>query len=365
MKIDELNDFIHENLVNRRNSTPYGLLREIAEATTFGIKIPDRRFPTIKQTMDIGRAMQIALDFFKSVDEELYQKAKSILERKSGFEFNIYYKDEIAPRYMDIKRKDGMPKYTSHGCVYGTNGKKGVYVPCERNIKDVFILVHEISHTFDYLEPDTPARSMLGEVTSYTFEAMLQQYLLEHKLISREDATAHEKSNIISHYDDGVETYAKLMLMNIKKSRGRNGKITEEDLTNIQKQYNISDRTFDFIINRMMGKNVELSVDYRARYMTAQLIYPYVMEQYYRDLSGTVEKLKQYFEATSRNDFNGALVALGIEPKTESIQMLIDCNNRRIERLYKTRLFDEQEKTADLKKEEPFFEPPGDEPGDD
>ena len=365
MEIEKLNGFIHENLVNRRNATPYGLLRNIAEQMTFGIKIPDRRFPAIKQKMEIDRAKKIVLDFFKSVDEQWYEKAKAIIEGKSEFEFHIYYKDEISPRLMDTKRQDGLPLYSSFGCLHSNKNGKGIYVPCERSIRDVFILAHEISHSFDYREIDPPARNLLGEVTSYTFEAMLQQYLLEQNLISREDATNMEKANIISHYDDAVETYAKLMLMRIKESRGPGSRITEEDLAQIQQKYHISDGTFDYILGRMMGKLAVPEVDYRARYMIAQLVYPYIMEQYYNNPQETVVRMKHFFEATGQNDLERALLSLGIEPKDESIPMLIECNNRRIERLYRKKLFDAQEKTANLKKEEPFFQQSWDEPADD
>ena len=369
MDIKQLNAFIHENLIHRKNLTPYGLLEDVSKQMTFGIKIPDRRFLRISQSMTIDQVKKIALDFLKSIDEELYQKAKSIINGKTDFEFNIYYKDEISPKQMDVKRKDGMPKYTSFGCLHTTNGKKGIYIPCERNIRDVYLLVHEISHSFDYCNPDTPTRNLLGEITPKIFEMLLQQYLLEKNLISREDAIAIEKNDIVSHYDDGVETYAKLTLMRIKEKRGSDGEITEEDIMRIQEKYHISRETVEYILNRMMGKRNYTEVDFRARYMVAQLIYPYVMEQHYRHPEKTVEMLKEYFNAVKSNDFYGALKSLNIEESPESIKLLIDCVNRRIERVFKTRLFDEHENAKNLKRRKPFFgsdgeeNPGGEEPG--
>ncbi len=199
----------------RKNSTDYSLLYDISKMMTKGFKINDRHTDEIKKTSSMEETKKIALQFFKGLDQELYEKVKEIVEGNSQFSFNIYESDENED--FSKTDNDGMPIHTKIPSVVEINGKFGVYVPCKGTIADIYELVHELSHTLDFVEQDNPTRNMLGEVTPYCFEAMLSQYLLENKIASREDIVNREKATTIGHYDDGAETFAKFELMKIKE----------------------------------------------------------------------------------------------------------------------------------------------------
>ena len=219
------------------------------------------------------------------------------------------------------------------------NGKVGIYVPCKGTVEDIYLLVHELSHTFDFIEgPSSPTRNMLGEVTPHCFEAMLSEYLLEKGIATREDVVNREKDTTISHFDDGVETFAKFELMKIKEKKGE---ITQDDIIQMQKKYGITNRQLGFVLGRMEGSPPE--IDYRARYMTAQLIYPYFMEQYEQNPQNAIKMLKNYFKQIKLNNFKGSLETLGIEPSVDSIQKLIEIANKRIDTLEGKKQFSTQE----------------------
>ncbi len=335
-ELKTLNDLISENLKNRKNSTDYSLLYEISKIMTKGFKINDRHTDEITKPSMMEETKKIALQFFKGLDQELYEKVKEIVEGNSQFSFNIYESDENED--FSKTDNDGMPIHTKIPSVVEINGKFGVYVPCKGTIADIYELVHELSHTLDFVEQDNPTRNMLGEVTPYCFEAMLSQYLLDNKIASREDVVNREKATTISHYDDGAETFAKFELMKIKEQKGD---ITQDDIRQLQKNYGLTNNQIGFVLGRM--QNSETNIDYNARYMMAQLIYPYYMKQYEQNPQSAIKSLKEYFEQIKSNNFIGSLQTLGIEPKTESIQELIEIANSRIENLEKKKQFSTQE----------------------
>lgn len=335
-QLQMLNRYISENMRNRRNTTDYNLLHRISSMTTNGIKINDRHINRITKTSSEDNTKEIALDFFHELDQELYEKVKKIIDGNSDIDFNLYMLDKNED--FSATKSDGMPIHTKTPCVFSKNGKSAVYVPCKGTIEDIYLLVHELSHTFDLMPNDNPTRNMLGEVTPYCFEAMLSQYLLENEIASKEDIVNREKGNSISQYDDGVETFSKLELMRVKEKQGN---ITQENITEMQKKYGISNRQLSYILRRLAQS--EPNIDFKARYMIAQLIYPHYMEQYQQNPAKAIKTLKEYFEQIKLNKFENSLNVLGINPSIDSIQGLIETTNRRIKRLENTRMFDDKE----------------------
>ena len=336
-KLQMLNSFIDENLQNRRNSTDYGLLYRVSGMMTNGLQIKDRHTNQITKPFSEEQTKDVALQFFKGLDQELYERVKDILAGKSNFDFNMYQlkEDEDFLKTKD----DGMPVHTKTACVMSRNGKSAIYIPCKGTIEDIYLLVHEISHTFDFIENDNPTRNLMGEVTPHCFEVMLNQYLLENGIASRDDAVNREKGTSISHYDDEAETFAKLELMKIKEQQGE---IKQENIIKMQRKYGITNGQLGFVLGRLAQS--EPNVDYKARYMIAQLVYPHYMEQYKQNPQKAIQRLKEYFEQIKVNNLEGSLEALGIEPRIESIPHLIRKCNRRLQYLEHTRLSSEKGK---------------------
>ena len=335
-KLKMLNDFIQENLKNRKNSTNYYLLYRISGMMTKDFKIKDRHFNSITKPSTMEETKEIALQFFKGLDQELYEKIKGIVEGNSRFSFNMYMLDENED--FSKTDNDGMPIHSKIPMVLEKNGKTGVFVPCKGTLEDIYLLVHELSHTFDLPPNDNPTRYVLGEITPYCFEAMLSQYLVENGIATEEQVVGIEERQIIGHYNDGVETFAKFKLMKIKEEKGD---ITQDDIKQLQKRYGVSHNHIRYILDRMV--NSAPFIEVKARYMTAQLIYPHFMEQYGQDPQNAIMTLKEYFEQIKSNNFIGSLQTLGIEPKEDSIQDLIKTANTRFDNLGKTKQFSTQQ----------------------
>ncbi len=72
-------------------------------------------------------------------------------------DFNMYMLDKNED--FSATKSDGMPIHTKTPCVFSKNGKSAVYVPCKGTIEDIYLLVHELSHTFDLMPNDNPTRN--------------------------------------------------------------------------------------------------------------------------------------------------------------------------------------------------------------
>lgn len=325
INIKKLNLLIEDCLRNRKNSTNYRMLYEISRRMSNEICIPNRYNEPIQTEMDAETVKKIALDFFRSIDEEFYKKARAIINQETSIEFKMYKKEEI--KDYEEKEDDGIPKYSKVASVHN-NGKRTVmFIPLNGTIEDIYLLVHEISHTFDLnIENDSRngTRNILGEVTPAVFEALLSEYFIKSGN-KKQDVYRREKGGTISKYDDGVETYTKLVLMDLIK---RKGEITIEDIQKIQKEANLGTDTIKYILGRLL--NSPADVDYRARYMIAQLAYPYIVDKYKREPQKTMEEIKKYFRAIQENDFGNALESLGLSVEEHTIDLLISINNDRI-----------------------------------
>ena len=131
-KLKMLNRVIDENLRSRRKSTDYDLLHRVSGMMTNGVHIKDRHTNPITKPSTEEQTKDVALQFFKGLDQELYEKVKNILEGKSDFTFNMYQlkEDEDFSKTKD----DGMPIHTKTPCVISRDGNSAIYVPCKGTI---------------------------------------------------------------------------------------------------------------------------------------------------------------------------------------------------------------------------------------
>ena len=90
----------------------------------------------------------------------------------------------------------------------------------------------------------------------------------------------------------------------------RKGEITIEDIQKIQKQAKVGTNTVKYILGRLL--NSPADVDFRARYMIAQLVYPYIVDRYKNEPNRTMGEIRKYFEAIKENQFGKALKSLGL-----------------------------------------------------
>ncbi len=117
----------------------------------------------LKTKVSSENTLEIAKDFFESINPDILSKINEILESKS--------KDA----YLEFRQFDG--KEDSN--VSNPNNRPvRVFVAIKGDLRDVYNLVHELTHTLDIDNGDTTTRKILGEVAPQCMERMLDEFLL-------------------------------------------------------------------------------------------------------------------------------------------------------------------------------------------
>ena len=106
--------------------------------------------------------IELTQNFFESIDEDISRKVNDIID---GNNPNITLK---------------MENYNGKGaCVSNPNQMPiTVYIPIRQDLRQLYEMVHELTHTLDVDNGDTPTRRVLGEVAPQCMERMLDNFLL-------------------------------------------------------------------------------------------------------------------------------------------------------------------------------------------
>lgn len=106
--------------------------------------------------------IELAQRFFESIDRGLYEKYNAIV---NGSNPNIMLQmEEFNGKGASANSPQKMPVT--------------VYVPIRGDIRQLYELVHECTHTFDIDNGDTSTRKVLGEVAPQCMERLLDDFLL-------------------------------------------------------------------------------------------------------------------------------------------------------------------------------------------
>lgn len=106
--------------------------------------------------------IELARRFFESIDNGLYEKYNAIV---NGSNPNIMLQmEEFNGKGASVNSPEKMPVT--------------VYVPIRGDIRQLYELVHECTHTFDIDNGDTSTRKVLGEVAPQCMERLLDDFLL-------------------------------------------------------------------------------------------------------------------------------------------------------------------------------------------
>ena len=113
-----------------------------------------------QQTIELARA------FFASLSPELYNKATEIIDnhsKKITFIFEQYGKQ------ID---RNGNAREAE------VSNLNEVYCPIRGDLRDLYGVIHEITHTFDLENGDTETRKIFGEIAPQCMERLLDVFLL-------------------------------------------------------------------------------------------------------------------------------------------------------------------------------------------
>ena len=116
----------------------------------------------LETKISIGDTIELAQRFFGSIDRGLYEKYNAIV---NGSNPNIMLQmEEFNGKGASANSPQKMPVT--------------VYVPIRGDIRQLYELVHECTHTFDIDNGDTSTRKVLGEVAPQCMERLLDDFLL-------------------------------------------------------------------------------------------------------------------------------------------------------------------------------------------
>ena len=112
------------------------------------------------------QTIELAKQFFSNLGTELSNNATQVLECKSSkFKF-------IFEKYGKSLDKEGNPREAE------VSNFSEVYCPRRGDLRDLYSIVHEVTHTFDLRNGNTEARKIFGEIVPQCIERMLDEYLL-------------------------------------------------------------------------------------------------------------------------------------------------------------------------------------------
>ena len=278
----------------------------------------------------------IALDFFKSIDEEFYQKAKNVI-------LNI---DERAN--LEIVNVNNENKQDRKGHVRTFKGKSEVYVPTQIELskkqtlkddmctlEDLYTLVHEIAHLLDLNYKDslptnedilskdlhefkykgTFTRELFAESTAISFETLLMEYLMKKTNYPNIAILQEYIGGSNDLYDMTASLYGRLQLVKIQEQKN---KIDFEDLSKLAKDNKVNSKYFLTILRTIINDNTSLT--YRNRYVFAGAMSPTIVRKYHEDGSNG---LKDYLAAVREDEEDKALAVLGIDMNNDGIKKVV------------------------------------------
>ena len=292
--------------------------------------------------------ISLALDYFKSIDEEFYKVLNDIvLGQNSKIKINIYKMSEIKDcKQEDIEFND-FRKYKKSPLNNRKHNRIIIYMPLnhkwkndkkdsseclekdEGTLDDVYTLVHELSHIFDlYLDYiiKEDGRTIISKIvcnnylftesTAIGFERFLVKYLLENRIINdKKDAEYEYKMRANDTINKCYLTYARLVLARKKEEKNY---ISSEDIDEITEAMGLDYNEKTNLINVLLKNQEEVFLS-DAGYAFSGIISPTIEELLN---NRKIDDLKKYMYASRMGDFKGALNAIGIELSRGGLEKL-------------------------------------------
>ena len=282
--------------------------------------------------------ISIVLDFYKSLDDELYKRVFNIVMNVNPkIRFNIYdIEDARGFRQRDFEDKN-FRRYELNPYNVIHENKDMIYIPLKSEpeghvelkkdtatLADAHIMVHELAHTFDvylnYILDDKrkniEKNNVLTESTAIAFEKLFTRYLFEKDIIDDYEYVRNILIKRTNHtYIQCEKSYGRLKMINIMQ---RNKEITNEDIKEILSPLNltpIQENKYIELLIKEGAKMFDISIGYAMAGMISPTIEKNIMD-------GNKKNVKEYLEFSKIMDFEKALNALGISMDENGIEQL-------------------------------------------
>ncbi len=250
----------------------------------------------LETTLTSKHVVELAQNFFQTLDASLAYKANSILSGNSRDNNEQFVDLQIYPFKENLKYYQ--TKYDTNSKGYGNRRIQAmtempnensndmvIYVPFKGDLRDLYSLVHEVAHSFDSKNGDNSTRKILGEVAPQVLERMLEEFLLNMSPDDKnkygidtkkleEDIRNRRITTFISRYDN-IKSFNELQTSS--KSKG----------------------------NRVLDSRYMLAMMYQVQFMK---ISP----------ENRKNKLTSFIEKIEKDEFEEANKVIGLEIKKEN-----------------------------------------------
>ena len=313
--INDINKIVDDIANSRYQHIDYKLIYRISKQILekFDIQSFDVDQPTIAVSKE--NTINLALQFFKSIDKKFYNQAKSIIENKNKTTtINFQVISGLSNNYNSRKQSEGI--------VTKKKNKQFINIPLTTTIEDVYKIVHEISHTFDMPAKLNTSRIMFADVLSESFEKMLDTYLLNNNEIN-EDVLKLKKQSFDKTYFLTLDYFIKYEFFDYKnKHRKLTKENVEEIIEKLAKKLNLSK---PIILEYLNDHSQDIS--YSSRYVVGGVISEQYATQYNSSPVESIKKLKQYIKLIKKDKGFKALEKLGVQIDYENLNSILEQMN--------------------------------------
>lgn len=304
----------------------YNFIRDamdmICTRMSFQRENPNKQIAVLQE----DRMFEIIFDFFKSTDDEFYDKALKIIKNEYPntktyiydyhkddpqqlFHYSVLYKEGKATVFLPLRYKLNKNESEEIDFKYGED----FYT-----IDDLYSITHEISHLFDiqpenYTKDPTETRNILTEVTPGIFEHFLTDYLLRKGIF--EESIIREKKKRINNKLLTIANLSRLKLKFLELKR-RKGEIADEDIQLMMENDYLSNEEFINILNLIV--RTDMGINESKRYAFCGMYAPMIFQKCKINSDKTTQMLKKYLNECSENlPFTDILKGFGIDIKRE------------------------------------------------
>lgn len=288
-------------------------MNTICNKVSYCVESPNQEIPIIHE----DKMFEIILSFFRSIDNDFYDKANKILNNKYPntktyiydfhkddpkelTQYSIHYFDGKAEIFFPLGYKMSKEKLQAIRTEYGED----FYT-----LDDLYSITHELSHLFDinpeeFTTEPSSTREMLAEVTPGVFENLLTDFLLKNGFFDK-DAITNKKSSINNKLLTHAHlTRLKLLLAEIKKNKGL---ISKDDILKIMKNELIDPEHFKDLMYLIAYSDTNITTG--KRYAISRMCSPIIYEK----CKSNSNLLKKYLTACAENlPFTDILKEFGI-----------------------------------------------------
>lgn len=215
----------------------------------------------LQTKVSIETTVKLVKNFFESIDPELY---KWVCDIESGKNQYVKLDRNYGGHNSRVSNPNKLPVIVSIA-IYG-------------DLRQVYEAIHEITHTFDINNGDTPTRRILGEVAPQCMERLFDDFL--HNLSDEEMK------------DYGFDRYT-----------------IEQD---------IKDRKISTFFDRLRSVEAVYANEYDEKYLRYMLAQIYSTHLSVFDKEERMTRLKAFIKHVENDDFDGANSDLGIQINKEN-----------------------------------------------